>query len=710
MKNRRHFLKTSALAGGGLLLSFVIPDVYKRAAHQSTQKTFTPNAFLRIDADNTIHVILSKVEMGQGIWTTLPMLIAEELDCDLRQVKVEHSPASKEYYHTFIPHQATVGSTSTLSEFDRYRKAGATARVMLVQAAAKRFGVQSEACRTENGYVLAGEKRISYGEVCSEAATMAIPEVALREPKDWKYIGRSQPRLDRFEKVNGQAQYGIDFHAPGLLTAALVRGPGFRSKVKSLNATKAKQISGVRDVVEIPAGVAVLADNYWSARQGCSMLQIVWDPGEHPQVDTKEQIETYRKLSKTKGVPIQQKGDATTALSTAATTLEAEYWVPYLAHAPMEPLNCAVKISADGCEIWTGTQLPTFDQAAAAKLLGMQPSQITIHTPFLGGSFGRRGSLLSDWVVEAVQIAKASGKFIKLIWSREDDIKGGYYRPAYMHRTRIGLDAAGFPTAWEHRIVGQNVFKNTPAMPDPNAPDESSVEGVQGSPYLQSIPDHTVELHATELNVPVLPWRSVGKSHTCFVMESLIDEIAVMNKKDPLAFRMTLLKDHPRYLSVLNLVAEKSGWASPLTGGRSRGVAVYDGNGSYIAYVVEASVADRKIKVHRVVCAIDCGLAVNPDGVRAQMESSIVFGLTAALYGEITFEKGQVKQQNFNDYRMLRISETPSIEVHIVSSTEKMGGAGEPGVPPLAPALTNALFSATGKRVRKLPIRIEDLI
>jgi isoquinoline 1-oxidoreductase subunit beta len=546
--------------------------------------------------------------------------------------------------------------------------------------------------------------------VCSEAANITIPEVTLRDPKAWKYIGKSQPRLDGVEKINGQAQYGIDFKAPGLLTAVLARGPGFHWKVKSFDASKAKQVVGVRDVVEVSAGIAVLADNYWSARQGRDALQIAWEPGDHPQLDTKDQIEEYKKLSKTKGVPTQQKGDATSAFSTAATTFEAEYWVPYLAHAPMEPLNCAVKISADACEIWTGTQLLTFDQAAAAKELGLQPGQVTIHTPFLGGSFGRRGSLLSDWVVEAVQIARASGKFIKLIWSREDDIKGGYYRPAYLHRARIALNADGLPIAWEHRIVGQGVFRNTPVMPDPEAIDYSSVEGVQDSPYLESIPDHVVELHTTEPNVPVLPWRSVGKSHTCFVMESLIDEIAVLNKKDPIAFRITLLKDHPRYLSILNLVAEKSGWASPLPAGRSRGVAVYDGNGSYVAYVVEASVADRKIRVHRVVCVIDCGLVVNPEGVRAQMESCVVFGLTAALYGEITLEKGQVKQQNFSDYRMLRIGETPLIEVHIVTSTEKMGGAGEPGVPPIAPALTNALFSATGKRVRKLPVRIEDLI
>ncbi len=478
---------------------------------------------------------------------------------------------------------------------------------------------------------------------------------------------------------------------PDWLTAVVAHPHGFGAKVKSLDASKAKAVPGVRDVVQIPSGVAVVADHFWAAKLGRDALTVEWDPGPNATLDSKGQLVEYKKLADTKGMPAQQAGDVPGFLSKATKKIEAEYSVPYLAHASMEPLNCTVKISQDKCEIWTGTQFPGIDQAAAARILGFQPEQVTLHTPFLGGSFGRRSTNESDWVVEAVHIAKASGKFIKMVWTREDDMRGGYYRPAFLHRAAVGLGDDGLPIAWQHRIVGQSIMHGTffEAMMVKDGIDPTSVEGVMGSPYLTSVPNHSVELHSPVVGVPVLWWRSVGHTHTAFVMESLIDELATTAGKDAVEYRRSLLKTHPRHLSALNLVAEKAEWGKPLANGRfEKGI----------------------VHVHRVVCAIDCGLAVNPEGVRAQMESGIVYGLSAALFGEITLEKGQVKQQNFNNYRVLRMNEMPVIEVHIVPSSERMGGAGEPGVPPIAPAVTNAIFAATGKRIRSLPVRASDLV
>ena len=707
--NRRDFLKTSTLLGGGLLLSFNVP--VKQKTHQvpvSSPASAEMNTFLRIDEDDSIHIILSKVEMGQGMWTTLPMLIAEELDCDWDKIKVQHRPSGKgKDFEEDILMQSTGGSDSTRSEFDRYRTAGATARTMLVTAAASKLGVSVADCRTENGYVIAGNKRIRYGEIATEASKLPVPQVKLREPADWKYIGKSRKRLDTPDKVNGKARYGMDMQFPGLLTAVVAHPPVFGGKVKSFDATA----PGVRDVVQIPTGVAVIADHYWAAKLGRDALKVEWDLGAIEEVDTQKQLEVYRKLSAVKGIPTQQKGDVTSALKKTGKTLDAEFIFPYLAHAPMEPQNCTVKIGEGTCEVWVGTQSPLLHQAEVAAFLGLKPEQVEFNTPLLGGSFGRRGSFNSDWMMEAVQIARVSNKFIKLVWSREDDITGGYYRPFYLHKATIGIGNDGFPIAWQHRIVGQSLFVNTPleALIAPKGIDYSTVGGVHGSPYLQSVPDHSVELHTTANNVPVLPWRSVGNTHTAFVMETLIDELAVMAGQDPVDYRRSLLKDHPRHLTALNLAAEKADWDKPLPAGKFRGIAVHAAMGSYVAQVVELSVENKQIRVHRVVCAIDCGLAVNPDGVRAQMESCIVYGLTAALYGEITLENGRVQQSNFHDYKMLRINEMPVIEVHIAASTESMGGAGEPGVPPIAPALTNAIFAATGNRIRQLPVKPEDL-
>ncbi|HWK05926.1 MAG TPA: xanthine dehydrogenase family protein molybdopterin-binding subunit [Puia sp.] len=706
--SRRNFIRTGAILGGGLLVSFRVP-LPGRVANNSqpgSSDGFAPNAFLRINPDNGITVLLAHAEMGQGIWTTLPMLIAEELDADWKDIKVEHAPAAKDYFHTVFGIQITGGSSTTWSEFDRYRMAGATARVLLVQAAAKRWGVPADTCRTENGYVIDGDKKISYGELAREAASLPAPQnITLRPPAQWKYIGKGVKRLDTSAKTNGVAKFGMDLQFPGMLTAVVAHAPFFGGKVKSVDATKAKAIPGVRQVLEIPTGVVVIADHFWAASQGRKALDIVWDQGPEMTMDTPQQVAAYKKLVLTNGLPAAEKGNADKALATAAKVIETEYIFPYLAHAAMEPLNCTVKLSADHCEIWGGLQMPGVDQAAAAKILGFNPDQVTVNTVFLGGGFGRRANPASDFVSEAVQIAKASGQFIKMVWTREDDMKGGYYRPAYVHKLKVGLNAQGMPAAWLHNIAGQSIVDGTPfAAMIKNGIDGTSVEGVADSPYLTSVPDHFIGLHTTKSPIPVLWFRSVGNTHTAYVMEAMIDELAHAAGQDPVAYRRLLLKDHSRHLGALNLVAEKSGWDQPLPQGHYRGVAVHEAFGSYVAEVVELSMEKGQIRVNKVTCAIDCGLAVNPDGVRAQMESGIVFGLTMALYGEISIEKGMVKQNNFYDYRIARMNESPVIEVHIVESTEKMGGAGECGVPPLAPALTNAIFAATGRRVYQLPV------
>jgi isoquinoline 1-oxidoreductase subunit beta len=705
--DRRNFLKISTLATGGLLISFAIPTNAKSQISATLPNKIRLSPFLRIGEDNSIHITLSKVEMGQGIWTTLPMLIAEELDCDWSKIIVDHSPSgtANDFLEPPIL-KSTGGSETTKSEFDNYRLAGATARTMLVNAAIQRFGVQANDCKTENGFVLIGEKRISYGELATEASLLTIPTVQLREPKDWKIIGKSKKRLDNLEKINGTAKYGLDIQFPDLLTAVVAHAPVFGGKVESFDASKAKLIKGVRQVVQIPTGIAVIADNFWTAKKGRDALKIKWNLGVNTNIDSKTLLDDYLKLSKTKGVSIEQIGDVISALKKAEKVINGVFSFPYLAHAPMEPLNCTVRVLQDKCEIWAGTQSPLLHQAEVATFLGLKPEQVTFNTPYIGGSFGRRGSFSSDWIMEAVNIAKISGKFIKLVWTREDDIQGGYYRPVYLHQVHIGVDKDGFPIAWQHSIVGQSLFANTPLEKYivENGIDWSSV--TTGSPYSDAIPDKSFDLITTKVGVPVLPWRSVGNTHTAFVVETLIDELATLAKIEPVEYRRNLLKNNPRHLSALNIAVEKAEWEKPLQQGRFRGVAVHEAMGSYVAQVVEISIENKEIRVHRVVCAIDCGVAVNPDGVIAQIEGGIIFGLTAALYGEITIEKGQVQQSNFHDYRILRMNETPKIDVYIVPSSEKMGGAGEPGVPPIAPAIANAIFSATGQRLRNLPFRL----
>ncbi len=713
--SRRNFLKAGALVGGGLVIGFVIPGAKRLALAQpeaaAAVAPFAPNAFLRIGADDSVTVLSSHSEMGQGIWTTLPMLIAEELDADWSKIKVEHAPAAPAYFSPVFGMQGTGGSTSTSSAFDRYRQAGAAARAMLVQAAAARFNVPVSEIRTENGEAIAGGQRVRYGALADAAGQLPPPDMAtlkLKDAKDWKIIGKPTMRLDSPEKITGRAQFGMDIQFEGLLTAVVARAPVFGGTVKSFDATAAKAIAGVRSVVRIPTGVAVVADHYWAAKLGRDALKVEWELGPNAALDSAALRAQFVQLAGTPGLPAAEAGDVAMALPKAAKTVEAEYALPYLAHAPMEPLNCTVKISPDKCELWIGTQFQTLEQRTAAQITGLKPEQVFVHTAFLGGAFGRRANPSPDIVFEAVHIAKAANAPVKTVWSREDDVRGGFYRPAFVHKAKVGLDAAGKPVAWQHVLAGQSILAGTffESMMVKNGIDGVSVEGVADSPYVKDVPDHRVGLHSPKTGIPVLWWRSVGHSHTAFAMESLVDELAHAAGKDPVEYRRGLLANHARHLGVLNLVAEKSGWGSAPEQGRARGVAVHESFGSFIAQVAEVSIENGHIKVHRVVCAVDCGIAVNPAGIAAQMESGIAFGLGAALHSHITFKDGRVVESNYHDYQVLRINEMPAVEVHIVASAEKPGGVGEPGTPPIAPAVANAVFALNGQRLRELPFRL----
>jgi len=705
--SRRRFLKTSA----GLVVGFTILPKSRLAALQGAPAPAAlppPNAFLRIGEDDTITVLLAHSEMGQGIWTTLPMMVAEELECDWAKIRVETAPAAPVYAHPAYGAQMTGGSTSTWSEFDRYRQVGAMARTMLVAAAAAQWGVKPSECRAEKGYVVSGARRASYGSLAKAAQAQKPPaSVTLKDRKDWKILGKPTRRLDSPQKVSGRAEFGIDVKIPGMKTALIARPPVFGAKVKGFRAEKAKAVPGVRAVVQVPSGVAVVGDHFWAARVGREALEIDWDLGPGAALDTPKMFEEYHALAVKDGLKAGAAGDVGPALAAAAKKVDAEYEFPFLAHAAMEPLNCTVRLGPDSCEIWAGTQFQTGDQAVAAKIAGLKPEQVSLHTTFLGGGFGRRGNPMSDFAAEAVHVAKASGLPVKVVWTREDDMTGGYYRPMWVHRLAVGLGADGAPVAWKHSIVGQSILEGTPfAMMIKDGIDEASVEGVVDSPYVAATPHHWVGLHSPKSPVPVLWWRSVGHTHTAFVMETMVDALAEKAGEDPLAYRRRLLKSSPRHLGVLNLAAEKAGWGKPLPAGRFRGLAVHASFESYVAEVAEVSVEKGRVRVHRVVCAIDCGVCVNPSGVKAQMESGIVFGLSAALYGQITLKDGRVQQTNFDAYPVLEAGETPRVEVYVVDSAEKSGGAGEPGTPPIAPAVANAVFAATGKRLRRLPFQL----
>jgi isoquinoline 1-oxidoreductase subunit beta len=710
---RRQFIKTTALAGGGLLLGFHLPAFGKLTGTAPAVTDFIPNAFIRIGTDEIVTVIVNHSEMGQGSYTALPMILADELDADWSKVKYESAPVDAAYNHPGFGMMATGGSTSTWVEWDRFRKMGATARFMLVAAAAQTWNVDAAACKTEKGFVIhtATGKKLSYGQLVDKAAGINPPaEVKLKDPKDFNFIGKPVKRLDTPAKSNGTAVFGLDIKMPGLLTALIARPLVFGAKIKSFNADKTKAIPGVKEVVQIDRGIAVVATGFWAAKKGRDMLQIDWDEGALADLNSDTQAKQYQELASQPGVTAKEQGDVVAAKSKAVKTIEATYNLPYLAHAPMEPLNCVADVKTDSCEIWVGTQFQTADLMTAAFVTGLKPEQIKLHTTLLGGGFGRRAVLDSHFVSEAVQVSKAIKAPVKVMWTREDDIKGGYYRPKALHKMSVGLDAEGKPVYWKHNVVCQSFVIGTPMAPMliQKGIDGLAVEGVANLPY--HVPNMHVAWNMAPGGIPTLWWRSVGSSHSAFAVEGMIDELAKAAGKDPYQYRRMLLEKHPRFLKVLDTVADKAGWTKPLSPGRGRGIAIHESFGSIVAQVAEVSITPaKKLKVHKVVCAIDCGQIVNPDTIKAQMEGGIVYGLSAALYGEITFEKGKVKQSNFGDYQVLRMSEVPQVEVHILDSNEKMGGVGEPGVPPAAPAVINALFSLTGKRVRSLPLRRDDL-
>ena len=708
---RREFLKAGTALGAGLTLGFHLTPARaaKRVVQTATGEVFAPNAFIRIAPDSTVTVLVKHLEMGQGVQTGLPALVAEELEVPWESIRVESAPADHTLYNNLFwgPMQGTGGSTAMGNSYEQLRRAGATAREMLREAAAQIWNVDKARVRAEAGHMHgpAGQ-RLAYGALAEKAATLEPPnQVDLKPASRFKVIGKAFKRTDSKAKSDGSARFGMDLRLPGMLTAVVLRPPRFGDRLKSFDAAKALARPGVKAVFAIPSGVAVVATDTWTAIQGRLALKAEWEAGPAAGLSSAAIMEGYRQLARQPGSVARAEGDAAKALAGAAKTLAAEYEVPFLAHAPMEPLNCVVHVTADACEIWTGDQFQTMDQKNAAAVLGLAPERVRIHTLFAGGSFGRRANAKSDYVVEAVHVAKSMGVPVRTVWTREDDIRGGFYRPCYAHRLEAGLDAKGAPVAWRHRIAGQSIVAGTPFAGGmiKDGVDHTSVEGAANLPY--AIPHLRVELHSPSQPVPVLWWRSVGSSHTAFVTEAFLDEVAHAAGEDPVALRRRLLKGHPRHLAVLELAAAKAGWGSPLPKGWGRGVAVHESFHSFVAEVAEVSVAaDGSFKVERVVCAVDCGLAVTPDVIRAQMEGGIGFGLSAALHGEITLQDGRTKQGNFDDYKQLRISEMPQVEVHIVASDLPPTGVGEPGVPPIAPAVVNALFAATGKRIRKLPI------
>jgi isoquinoline 1-oxidoreductase beta subunit len=701
---RRDMIKTGVALGGGLVLAYYLPFPGEVEA-TGAKPPFAPNAFLRIGTDGSVTVIDNKSEMGQGVYTSLPMIIAEELDCDWQKVRVEPAPVDPAYNHTLFGEQVTGGSTSIRTEWNRQALAGATARAMLVAAAADIWRVDPSTCRTEKSEVIHPDgRRLAYGKLAFKAAELPVPEhVELKDPSRYTLLGHPIHRLDSPAKLNGTAVFGIDVQIPGLLTVVIARPPTFTARLKGFDDKAAKAIPGVKAVVAVPAGVAVVADSFWQASTGRSALKITWDDGPSASLSTDGIRRQYAELAATPGVPARQDGDIQAALANAAKILEAEYEVPYLSHSPMEPLNCCVDLRADGCDIYTGTQMQTGDRNAAARASGLPRDKVRVHTTFLGGGFGRRANPVSDFVVEAVEVAKAVGKPVKVIRTREDDTKAGYYRPFWYSRLSAALDGQGAISGWKHTIVGQPLSKNPPPI------DRSAVEGAADTPY--AFGSILVDLHSTRLPVTVQWWRSVGHSHTAFVVESFLDELAHAAGQDPVTLRRTLLANHPRHLGVLNLAVQKAGWGKPLPAGHALGVAVHSSFKSYVAEVAEVSVNEKgKVRVHRVVCVVDCGRIVNPDTIAAQMESGIIFGLTATLFGAITLKNGRVEQGNFDTYPLLRMSETPTIEVHIIPSSEAPGGIGEPGVPPIAPAVANALFAASGARVRSLPMTPDKVL
>jgi isoquinoline 1-oxidoreductase beta subunit len=694
--SRRTFLKSS-----GLVIGFTLPAA-TRLAEAATAADFKPNAYLRIGADNRVTVVVGLSEMGQGVHTAIPMLVAEELDADWSRVRVEQAPADSAFANPVFHTQATGGSTSVNGHWEPMRKAGAAAREMLVAAAAQTWKVDASECRTEKGAVVhKSGKKLSYGKLVAAASKQSVPtEPKLKNAADFKIIGRPLHRLDTPQKVNGSGKYGMDVRLPGMLTAVMARPPVPGGKAISVNDAKAKKVKGVRQVIQIPQGVAVLATGYWAAKKGRDALEIQWDDGPNAGLSSEKVSQMLTAATQQEGKAARSEGNV--AGAAGAKTLEAIYEAPYLAHACMEPMNATAWVKKDTVEIWAGTQSQGPNQNILSHVASVEPKRVKVNTMLLGGGFGRR--FAPDFTIAATLLSKASGKPVKLVYSREDDMRAYYYRPASVTRFNAALDAAGKPVSLLARVASPSIMEASGFMKLPESGvDSFGVEGVADLPY--DIPNLRVEYVRQEPGVQVWFWRSVGHSQNIFFSESFVDELAHAAGKDPLEFRRELLGKAPRHKAVLELAAEKAGWGSELPKGLHRGIAVAYSFGSYVAEVAEVSVGDDgRPRVHRVVAAVDCGDVVNPEIVRRQVESAIAYGLTAALYGKISFKDGRVEQGNFDTYPVLRMSEMPKVEVHILASGARATGMGEPGLPPLAPAVTAALFKATGKRIRKLPI------
>jgi len=705
--NRRSFLQVSAAAGGGLLVGACLPS-WTGTDLVNAAGSFEPNVWIKVNTDDTVRIMLTMLEMGQGVMTSMPMLVAEELDFDWSRIKTEWAGADPKYGNpNFGGQQLTAGSNSVRGMWKVLRESGATARVMLVQAAAQTWGVPENSCTTDKGEVIhqASGRRLKYGALVDKAAALPVPSgVTLKDPKNFKVLGNSLARLDVPEKVNGSAVFGIDVKLPGLLTAKVVRCPVFGGKVARFNADKAKAVPGVKNVVQITNGVAVVADNYWSASRGAQALEVTWDEGPLAKLTSADILAKYRELAQQPGKVARNDGNADATIA-SSKSFERTFEAPFLAHATMEPMNCTADVRADGCDVYVPTQGQTPSHQAAVAASGLPADKVKVHVTYMGGGFGRRGE--ADFVMDAVETSKAIGKPVKVIWSREDDMQHDYYRPVSYARMWGAVDGSGKPTVFKQHIVQQSLMKRIGGLP-PNGVDFISVDGSANLPY--DIPNIRVEYTEHDPGIPFGFWRSVGASFQGFVVEAFIDEMAAAAGKDPFQFRRDLLGKSPRHKAVLELAAEKAEWGKPLAAGRARGIAVMDAFGSYLAQVTEVSVDARgAVRVHRIVCTVDTGWVINPDTIKAQMEGGIVYGLTAALRGEITIKNGRVEQRHFGDYQMLRHNEMPVIEVYIVPSTEMPGGIGEPSTALAAGSLVNAVAAATGRRIYSLPIKADQL-
>jgi CO/xanthine dehydrogenase Mo-binding subunit len=717
--SRRSFLRfgmsLGAAAGGGLLLGFSLPAAGENArrsviggdaSETAGPGVFAPNAFVRIDRGGNVTLVMPKVEMGQGVYTALPMLIAEELEVPLSAVTLDHAPPDeKRFFDPLLGGQLTGGSTSVRYAWEPLRRAGATARTVLIAAAAKQWHVDPGTCHAQHGEVLhaASGRRASYGQLADAAAKLPVPaNVALKKPEDFKLIGTPAKRLDSPEKVDGTAKFGLDVRIDGMVYAVIVNSPVFGGKLVSVDDTAARKIPGVRQIVRVDDAVAVVADHTWAAKRGASALVVVWNGGSDATVSMEDIVaDLAQAAANGKGAIARKDGDVDKAFANVKTRIDAVYEQPFLAHATMEPVNCTLHVRADDCEVWTGTQVPTRVRDTVQRITGLPAERIVVHNHLLGGGFGRR--LETDMVAQAAKVAIHVDAPVKVVWTREEDIQHDMYRPYYYDRISAGLDVNGKPIAWRHRIVGSSIMARFAPPAFRNGVDPDAVEVAADLPY--DIPNQLVDYVRQEpRHVPTAFWRGVGPTRGTFVVESFIDELAGEAKIDPVEYRRSLLEKTPRARNVLDVAARAAGWGAPLPKGQGRGVSVMHAFGSFFSIVIDVAVDDGEVRVRRVVCAVDCGHSVNPNTIEAQVQGGIIFGLTGALYDEITIENGRVAQSNFTDYRVMRIDESPPIEVHLVKSAEAPGGIGEPGTAATAAALANAIFAATGKRLRKLPV------